>query len=142
MVAAYRSRTERDRRADDFLDLERIDRERYTDDIDDGIDRTHLVEMHRLDRNIMYFRFGYGNFLENSQAQLHNSLVKAGLVNDLDNLRIVTVVFRRPVRVEQYIHLQGRDAAFVHAFPFERERLDMDFSKLLIDVVAVGPGVD
>lgn len=142
VIAAYRPRTERNRRADDFLDLERVDRKRYADDIDDGVDGADFVEVNRFDRNIMYFGLGDRNFLENRQAQLDDALIKAGAVNDLDNFRIVTVMFGRTVRVEQHIHFHGRDAAFVHALPFKGERLDVDFPQLLVDVIAIGSSVD
>lgn len=141
MVAAHRSRAERDGGAVDRLGLQRIERQRDADDVDDGIDRAYFVEVHLRERNAVDFGFGDSDFFEDSQAVGGYPLVKAGGLNHLDDIRVMPVVRRRVVRIERYVHLKRGDSFLVDSFPLQLERLDADFLQLAFDISPIGAGV-
>ncbi len=142
MVAVDRSGAKRNGRGDDFLDMQRVDRERHTDHIDDRIDRTHFVEMHLIHRDVVNFRFGYADFIENREGKRNRPFAKTRFMNQLDNFAVVAVMLRGIVRIRQHVHLERGNAAFIHPFPIEGKRFDRNFRQLRFDIIPVRARID
>ena len=142
VIAAHRSRSERHGGAVYVIGIERIERERDADHVDDRIDRADFVKMHLFERNAVNFAFGDADFFENGQAVRCNPLVKAGGFDHPHDVRIMAMMRRRLVRIEHDVHFQSGNAFFVHPFPFQRERFDANFLQLGFDVSPVGARID
>lgn len=141
VVASDRSRAERDGSAINRLGLQRIERQRDADYVDDRIDRAYLVEMHLLERNAVDFALGDADFFEYGQAVRGDPLVKAGGLDHFDDIRVMPVPGRRIVRIERYVHLERGNPFFVYSLPRQLERLDANFLQLALDISPIGAGV-
>ena len=56
MRALERARSDVQRRRDDTLDLQAVERDAGADDVDDRINRADFVKLNRLDRDVVDFR--------------------------------------------------------------------------------------
>lgn len=142
VVAAHRSRAERHGGAVYIFGLQRIERKRDADDVDDRIDRADLVKVHVFNRNAVNFPFGDADFFEDSQAVSCSPFAEARAADHANDVRIMAMVRRRLVRIEDDIHFQSGDAFLVDAFPFQLERLDAYFLQLALHVRPIGAGID
>ena len=71
VIALYRPAAGRNRRAADPVNLQRLHRDAGPDDVYDGVDPRHLVEMHLLHRGaIRTAALGLGQASENRQSLL------------------------------------------------------------------------
>lgn len=141
MVASDRSRAERDRGAINRLGLQRIERQRDADHVDDRIDRAYFVEMHLLERNAVDLALGDSDFFEYGQTVRGDPLVKAGGLDHFDDIRVMPVLGRPVVRIERYVHLERGNPSFVYTLPLQLERLDANFLQLALDIRPIGAGV-
>lgn len=142
VIAAHRPGSEGNGGAINEFRLQRIERQRHADDVDDRVDRTDFMEMDFLHRNAVNFAFGNADLFKNRQAVRGNPLVESGLPDHADDVRIMPVMRRRMVRIELHVHLQRRDAFLVYPAPIQLERLDADFGKLALDITLIGSGID
>lgn len=62
------ARAQRHGRAVDALDIQRIDRQRDADHVNDRIDRADFVKMHPINRDAVDLRFRDGDFFENGKT--------------------------------------------------------------------------
>lgn len=142
MIAAYRSRSERHGGTVDELGLKRIERQSYTDHIDDGVNRANLVKMHLFERNAVNFTFGDADFFEDGQRISCYLFVKSGGLNQLDDIRVMPVMCWSMFWIKRNVHFQRGYASFVDALPLQLERLDPDFLQFAFDISFIGACVD
>jgi hypothetical protein len=136
------ARAERDRRADDLVRAERIERKGDADHVHDRINSADFMKMNTAHRDTVNFRLRRADFLENSEAVRLNPVIHVKPVDHLDDFRVMAVIVRRLIRIKDHVHLQSGHAALIYALPIERERLDLDFAQLVLDVVAVRACID
>ena len=67
------ARPQRQPRADDVFGPEQVKAERYTNDVDDGIDRADFVELHVIGRSAVDCRLDLREPREHGACALHNA---------------------------------------------------------------------
>lgn len=98
--------------------LQRIQGEGDPDDIDDGIDGSHLVKMDSIEGKIMDLAFRNANLFEYSETKCPGPVAETGLFNHPHNIRVMSVMLRQGLRIKDDVHLKCGNSAFVHSFPF------------------------
>ena len=87
-------------RHDDFIRRQVIQADSGSHNINDGIDSSHLMEMHLIKRNAMGFCFRFGKNLENPLRQRSCSRCQTAAADNRKNLRqpaVLMMVMMLPV---------------------------------------------
>ena len=101
------------RRADDGVDVQQVERQAGAHDIGDRIGRAHFVEMDFLDGHLVHCGLGFAQPAEHGDGVAPGAARKLGLFDHLDDVREVPV----DVRVSHRdVELGGADAAALHLF--------------------------
>lgn len=80
------------RRNVDLVHTQRFEPNARADDISNGVQGPHLVEMHIFHRHAMDLPFGFGNPLENAQRMLLHERRQIAVLNQLTDLPVRTAM--------------------------------------------------
>ncbi len=129
-----------DRAAHDALDTERLQRRAGADDVDDGVDRPDLVELHVVGGRAVHLRFDFGEHAERGLGAVTNSLRQIGGVDQLADRPVATVVV---IIVERdNAGLGGGEAAAHDVVERQVVSIEVEPTDDVGDHARVGAGID
>lgn len=103
MVDSYFPFAYGDRRGLNGFNTQLAEQNRSADNIDNGVHGTDLMKMHVLHRHAMNFPFRFRDFLEYSKGEFLNGLFKPGMLNELGNILVRSVIMMMVMRMSMIV---------------------------------------
>lgn len=103
MIDSYFSFAYGDRRGLNGFNPQLAEQDRSAYDIDNGVHGTDLMKMHVLHRNAMNFSFRLRDFLKYSKGEFLNGLFKPGMLNELSNILVRSVIMMMVMRMSMVV---------------------------------------
>jgi hypothetical protein len=127
--------------SNDFVDLQRINGQGNSDDIDNRVDGSHFVKVDGFHCCSVYLGFGSRNPCENRQAEGCRPFAETRAMDHRCNFGVMAVMLRRVGRIRNDVQFQSGNPPFDHPPPFQRIRFDRQFGQFAFNVRLIRTGI-